>query len=113
MFNFLSSCGFCSNVPRGGDYAYEVFNKVPIVGGIFGNLSNFAQKLAPFQNAMGNMGAFNSLIGQGQQKGQFDFSKFMNNTPAKSILAGDSAFKDLANNHEGGAIKKILKSNYN
>lgn len=100
MFNFLSSCGFCSNIPKGGDYAYEVFNKVPIVGGIFGNLSNLTQKLAPFQNAIGSIGAISSLIGnQGQQKGQFDLSKFINNTPAKSILAGDSAFKDLANNH--------------
>lgn len=29
MFNFLSSCGLCSNIPKPGDFAYEVFNKVP------------------------------------------------------------------------------------
>lgn len=29
MFNFFASCGLCSNVPASGDYAYEVFKKLP------------------------------------------------------------------------------------
>ena len=38
MFNFFSSCGLCSNIPKPGDFAYEVFNKVPtawrgVIGG--------------------------------------------------------------------------------
>ncbi len=29
MFNYFASCGLCSNVPSSGDYAYEVFKKLP------------------------------------------------------------------------------------
>jgi hypothetical protein len=112
MFNFLSSCGFCSNVPRAGDYAYEVFNKVPTVGGIFGNLSALTQKLAPVQNIIGRISGITSLIG-GQQKGPFDLSKFINNIPSQSLMAGDSNFKDLVSNNQNGVVKKVLKSNYN
>lgn len=112
MFNFLSSCGFCSNIPKGGDYAYEVFNKVPTVGGIFGNLSNLTKKLAPIQNAISGFGAIGSLIG-GQGKGPIDLGKFINNIPSQSLIAGDSTFKDLVNNNSNGVVKKVLKSNYN
>ena len=114
MFNFLNSCGFCSSIPHGGDFAYEIFNKVPTVGGIFGNLSSLAQRIAPLQNIISGVGGFSSLIGnQGQQKGQFDLSKFANNLPSQSLIAGESTFKDLVGNNGNGVVKKILKSNYN
>jgi hypothetical protein len=114
MFNFLSSCGFCSNVPKGGDYAFEVFNKVPTVGGIFGNLSNLTRQIGPLQNLIGGVGGISSLIGnQAQQKGQIDLNKFINNIPSQSLISSDSTFKDLNNNQSKGVIKKILKSNYN
>jgi hypothetical protein len=112
MFNFLSSCGFCSNIPKSGDYAYEVFNKVPTIGGIFGNLSSLTQKLGPVQNIINGVSGMGSLIG-GQQKGHIDFSKFVNNIPAQSLIAGDSNFKDLVSNNQNGVIRKVLKSNYN
>lgn len=107
MFSFLNSCGFCSNIPKSGDYAYEVFNKVPTVGGIFGNLSTIIGK---FQNSNSLIGAVGSLIG-GQQIGP-DPTKFANNTPLQSLIAGDSVFKDLAGVSQNGVIKKVLKSNY-
>jgi hypothetical protein len=112
MFNFLSSCGFCSNIPKGGDYAYEVFNKVPTIGGIFGNLSSITQKLGPIKDIIGGFGGISSLIG-GQQKSAIDLSKFVNNIPAQSMIAGDSTFKDLISNNSNAVIKKVLKSNYN
>lgn len=90
MFNFFNSCGFCSNIPKGGDYAYEVFNKVPTVGGIFGNLSNLVQKVAPISNIIGKFGGFGSLINgqqQNQPNNQIDFSKFINNNPLQSLIA--------------------------
>jgi hypothetical protein len=65
MFSFLNNCGFCSNIPKGGDYAYEVFNKVPTVGGIFGNLSTLIGQLREPKSLIGTVGA---LIG-GQQGG--------------------------------------------
>lgn len=116
MFNFLSSCGICSNVPRAGDYAYEVFNKVPTIGGIFGNLSDLTQKIAPIKNLIGNIGGFGSLINpqnSASNSNQFDISKFINNVPTNSVIAGDSTFKDLISNQSSdGVIKKVLKSNY-
>jgi len=39
MFNFLASCGLCSNQPKSGEYSYEVYNKIPIIGGPMGNLN--------------------------------------------------------------------------
>lgn len=107
MFSFLNSCGFCSNIPKSGDYAYEVFNKVPTIGGIFGNLSSLIGKLPQGNSLIGVVGG---LIG-GQQGG-LDLSKFINNTPSQSLIASDSVFKDLAVGTQNGVIKKVLKSNY-
>lgn len=109
MFNFLSSCGFCSNIPKGGDYAYETFSKVPTVGGIFGNLS---QKIRPISGLVNHIAGLTSLAGS-HQKGSLDLGKFLNNVPAQSLIAGESTFKDLADNNSNGIIKKVLKSNYN
>lgn len=120
MFNFLSSCGLCSNIPQGGDFAYEVFNKVPTVGGIFGNLSQVIGNFGPIGNigGIGNLiGGVSNLIGNrgGQtQPGQggFDFTKFVNNVPMNSLVATDSTFKELSDNNSNVVIKKVLKSNY-
>jgi hypothetical protein len=89
-----------------------VFNKVPTVGGIFGNLSALTRKLAPVQNIIGRISGITSLI-SGEQKGPFDPSKFINNIPSQSLIAGDYNFKDLVSNSQNGVVKKVLKSNYN
>lgn len=90
-----------------------MFNKVPTIGGIFGNLSSLTQKLGPISGMIGNISHISSLIGGGGQKGGIDLSKFINNIPAQSLIAGDSNFKDLISNNSNGVVKKVLKSNYN
>jgi calpain-15 len=107
MFSFLGSCGFCSNVPRSGDYAYEVFNKVPTVGGIFGNISTLFKKAGSIQTAIGGLSP-----PFGQQPGQIDSNKFVNNLPSNCLRADSSTFRDLASNPANAVIKKVLKSNY-
>lgn len=107
MFSFLNSCGFCSNIPKSGDYAYEVFNKVPTIGGIFGNLSSLIGKLPQGNGLIGAVGVL-----MGGQQGGLNPSKFINNTPSQSLMAGDSVFKDLVVGTQNGVIKKVLKSNY-
>jgi len=69
------------------------------------------------------MGGFGSLIGgvsnlignRGQQAKVEDISKFVNNVPNNSVVAGNSAFQNLVdgNSSNNQVIKKILKSNYN
>lgn len=65
MFNFLSSCGFCSNIPGPGTYALETFRKVPVVGGMFGNLSSLAN-LGNLANMAGGLGGLGGLGNIGQ-----------------------------------------------
>lgn len=71
MFNFLSSCGFCSNIPGPGTYALETFRKVPVVGGIFGNLSSLANlgNLANMAGGLGGLGGLGNLGGIAQGLG--------------------------------------------
>lgn len=116
MFNFLSSCGFCSNLPSPGQYALETFKKVPAVGGLLGNLSGLVNlsniagslgnlggmgNIAGIASNFSNFGGIGNLIGGGQNNGSmpngaprnnnnaggFDLSQFINNTPADSLKA--------------------------
>jgi hypothetical protein len=135
MFGFLNSCGFCSGQPQAGQYAFEAFNKVPLVGGLLGNLSqlvnigNIAKSIGG-----GGLGQIGNLIGGGfgglggiggfggiggNQPNQqnigggglpFDISKFINNVPLSSVTEGN--FSDIVNNNSNAVVKKILKSNY-
>ena len=95
MFDWFGSCGMCSNVPSSGDYAFETYTKVPIVGGAAGNLPSSPSILGP-------RGANTSL----------NPAQFSNNLPAMSLVAKDSIFDEVTEDNSRGVVKKVLKSNY-
>ena len=88
MFDWLSGCGFWSDIPKAGDFALETYNKVPAIGGIFGNLSSITQ----------NNDSFNNILGASQNQrqrsnnSQISPSRFVNNIPSQSLSATNQHF---------------------
>ncbi len=132
MFDFLSSCSLLSSLPQPGQYAFEAFKKVPVVGGLVANLSNLSNIANNFGNLTGigniaslsNFGTVGNMIGgfgpnNGAKRpntggsGGLDLSQFLNNTPLDSVKSNDSNFSDLIDKNQDAVIKKVLKSNYN
>ena len=86
MFNFLASCGLCSDRPTPGDYAYEAY-----------------PKLSP--SAPSNQVRGSKVEGVNEE--------WIHSQPKSSVVAGDYTFRDLTNDNPREVyIRKIMKSDY-
>lgn len=140
--SLMSLCNVCgSGTPGAGQFAFESFNKVPVIGGGIGaflQIVNGGLNMNTISNLIGGGGQqgqsgaggmFGNIIGAlnpsqgpaggtsnfpsiGQVPGGLDLSKFLNLLPVSSVKAGDGNLADVFDSGKDIVVKKILKSNY-